>query len=117
MHGEDIMDKTVGDAMEQKLRRQRARLWEEAMEANTELQSLAENREIELEDAAQQERLVKAMVQLDERTEHEIDEIDAALMRLAEGRYGQCLACGRRIAIARLDAVPATRFCLRCARH
>jgi RNA polymerase-binding transcription factor DksA len=36
-------------------------------------------------------------------------------MRLADHRYGRCLRCGRSIAIARLQILPATRFCLRCA--
>ena len=44
-------------------------------------------------------------------------QIDAALMRLVDGRYGVCCACGRTIAIERLRLLPATRFCLRCARR
>ena len=44
-------------------------------------------------------------------------QIDAALMRLVDGRYGVCFACGRTIAIERLRLLPATPFCLRCARR
>ena len=111
------MDDTVRYAMEQKLRQERARLWEEAAAADSELHALAETRDSELEEAAQQERLAALMARLDLRTKHEIEEIDAALMRLADGRYGTCLQCGRRIAIARLTVLPATRFCVRCARQ
>src|SRR5512147_1704997 len=99
------MDTTVLFAMEQKLRRDRARLWEEAMAADSELQALAETRESELEEAAQQERMAGLTARLDLRAKHEIEEIDAALMRLAEGRYGTCLGCGRRISIARLQVL------------
>lgn len=42
--------------------------------------------------------------------------VDAALSRLDEGTYGTCTACGREIEAARLDALPATPHCLRCAR-
>ncbi|MFN7148653.1 MAG: TraR/DksA family transcriptional regulator [Microthrixaceae bacterium] len=42
--------------------------------------------------------------------------IEAALSRLDEGTYGTCTSCGRRIEAARLDALPATPHCLRCAR-
>jgi len=35
-----------------------------------------------------------------------------ALARLEAGTYGRCEACGDPIAEARLEAVPATRFCL-----
>ena len=46
-----------------------------------------------------------------------LGQIDAALMRLVDGRYGVCFACGRTIAIERLRLLPATPFCLRCARR
>jgi RNA polymerase-binding protein DksA len=44
--------------------------------------------------------------------DHLIAEVDAALQRLEEGRYGICEACGRPIPDERLEAVPATRHCL-----
>jgi RNA polymerase-binding transcription factor len=44
-------------------------------------------------------------------------QIDAALVRLVDGRYGVCCACGRTIAIERLRLLPATPFCLHCARR
>lgn len=39
-------------------------------------------------------------------------EVEAALERLAAGTYGTCEACGRPISAERLDALPATRFCV-----
>ena len=44
----------------------------------------------------------------------ELDEIAHALNRLSSGAYGTCASCREPIAIARLRAVPATRFCLTC---
>ena len=44
----------------------------------------------------------------------ELDEIAAALRRLGAGTYGACQSCRAPIAVARLRAVPATRFCLDC---
>lgn len=102
--------------LERVLRAERARLWEEATAADSQLQALAEVRESELEEAAQQERDARLMARLDLRAKHEIEEIDAALARLAEGRYGECGRCGKAIAVARLRALPATRVCIRCAR-
>ncbi|WP_084361567.1 TraR/DksA family transcriptional regulator [Herbiconiux solani] len=43
------------------------------------------------------------------------DEADAALERLAEGRYGTCLSCGRPIAAGRLEARPTAALCVDCA--
>jgi DnaK suppressor protein len=44
-----------------------------------------------------------------------LTQVDAALVRLHDGRYGQCEQCGRPIAKARLEALPATRLCVTCA--
>lgn len=110
-----VTDGTVRYAMEQKLRQERARLWEEAVAAQSELGRIVEQRESELEDAALQRQMVGELSSFDLRTRHEIEEIDAALMRLSAGEYGACQGCGRRIAVARLAVVPATRYCVRCA--
>lgn len=45
-----------------------------------------------------------------------LDAIDAALERVGAGTYGICSQCGRPIAPARLDALPATSRCISCAR-
>jgi RNA polymerase-binding transcription factor DksA len=42
--------------------------------------------------------------------------IDAALQRLAAGRYGVCERCGRPIGEGRLAARPAAPTCIQCAR-
>jgi RNA polymerase-binding transcription factor len=40
--------------------------------------------------------------------------IEAALARIQHGTFGVCAACGDGINRRRLDALPWTRFCLRC---
>ena len=45
----------------------------------------------------------------------EITQIRAALDRIAAGTYGECVRCGEPIAEARLDALPWTPLCRRCA--
>jgi RNA polymerase-binding transcription factor DksA len=42
-------------------------------------------------------------------------ELAAAIVRVDAGTYGRCEACGRMIAPARLEALPATRRCIDCA--
>jgi len=44
-----------------------------------------------------------------------LDDIEAALIRLGDGTYGRCTVCGQPIAEARLDALPAARTCIACA--
>lgn len=40
--------------------------------------------------------------------------VKAALARMQDGTYGQCLNCGREIGIKRLEAVPWTHLCIDC---
>ena len=47
-----------------------------------------------------------------EQVEAELADVEHALDRLENGGYGTCEACGRSIDDARLEAQPATRFCV-----
>ena len=47
-----------------------------------------------------------------ERVEGELGDVEHALSRLDDGTYGLCEACGRPIGDARLEAMPAARFCV-----
>src|SRR5690606_11333939 len=42
----------------------------------------------------------------------QLDEVNHALSKMDDGTYGICEVCGRPIAEARLEAMPATRFCI-----
>ena len=42
----------------------------------------------------------------------ELAEVDRALTKLDAGTYGRCETCGEPIAPARLEAMPAARFCI-----
>lgn len=44
-----------------------------------------------------------------------LEEVDAALARIAGGTYGTCERCGRPIAPGRLEARPTARRCIECA--
>ncbi len=45
----------------------------------------------------------------------EIRMIQAALGRVADGSFGECVACGESISEERLNAVPHAARCKRCA--
>jgi DnaK suppressor protein len=40
--------------------------------------------------------------------------VDEALDRMETGEYGVCVACGKKVQIGRLDAVPWARHCIEC---
>ncbi|HEX3323152.1 MAG TPA: TraR/DksA family transcriptional regulator [Terriglobales bacterium] len=40
--------------------------------------------------------------------------VEAALSRIREGTFGECVSCGKEINTKRLEAVPWTRHCIEC---
>jgi len=74
-------------------------------------------RVIELGDAAQKEDLVRLLDHLVGRGNEKVREIDLALERITAGKYGICEICEKRIEKRRLEAVPVTRFCRKCAQN
>ena len=57
----------------------------------------------------------EVQVSLGEVSQLELRQIDAALGRIADGTYGECMNCGEPISSARLDAVPHASLCIKCA--
>lgn len=110
------MDKRTRDSLERKLREQRNEILKEVADAEAGLEFLAEDRESELEERAQEDRMAKLLAGLDLRGRRAVEEIDLALQRVSAGGYGTCLRCGERIPVARLRALPATRYCVDCAK-
>lgn len=45
-----------------------------------------------------------------------LHDVQAALWRMDEGRYGQCLRCAAPIGVERLEILPQAAFCLACQR-
>lgn len=43
-----------------------------------------------------------------------LSSVDAALKRISEGTFGDCLNCGREINHKRLEALPWVRYCITC---
>ncbi len=43
-----------------------------------------------------------------------LSEIDEAITRVAEEKFGECEGCGKEIDHRRLDVIPHARLCLKC---
>ncbi|MFO0816560.1 MAG: TraR/DksA C4-type zinc finger protein [Pirellulales bacterium] len=50
-----------------------------------------------------------------ENDEETLNQIEAALERIEEGVYGQCTECDAKIPKTRLQALPHTPHCVKCA--
>ncbi len=49
------------------------------------------------------------------RAERRVSDLEAAAERARAGSYNRCERCGGQIGGERLEALPATRVCVRCA--
>ena len=45
-----------------------------------------------------------------------LEQVDAAIARIAGGRFGACVRCGHPIAPERLEALPWAAYCIECQR-
>jgi len=97
------------------LLRQRQMLFREVSNTEADLRRITEDRESEFEELATDERMARLLAQLDDRGKAELQEIDRALTRIDQQRYGHCEGCGGRIPLRRLAALPATPYCRSCA--
>jgi len=64
--------------------------------------------------AASGEEIATQLAQLDAR---ELAQIELALHRVKQGMYGICNGCETKIPVARLDALPYSVLCIKCARE
>ena len=46
------------------------------------------------------------------RLQETLTDVDRALAKLEDGTYGKCEVCGEDIGEARLEALPASRYCI-----
>ena len=51
---------------------------------------------------------------IDEHESAELNGVQAALVRIREGSFGDCVDCGQAIALPRLQATPEVERCLDC---
>ncbi len=67
------------------------------------------------EDIATEREAEEVLEDLGSACQLELRQISAALQRIEVGEYGTCTKCGAEIGEERLDLLPHTPFCRRCA--
>jgi len=102
--------------LRKKLLAQRRELFRAVAQIEEELLWLETDVESEMVERAQDETCIRLLARLDDRQKAEIEDIDRAFARIANGTYGRCEGCGQPIPRARLEALPAAATCLPCAR-
>ncbi len=67
------------------------------------------------EESAQEREGDEVLESMGRNDQSEIRMIKAALERMDAGEYGFCVTCGDRISEDRLNVLPCTPFCRKCA--
>jgi DnaK suppressor protein len=98
------------------LRRKRSSLLlQEIVGSQNEVEPSLEDRESELEESAQKDRMTRLESRLTERGQTLLRQIDDALERIDAGTFGECERCGSDIGPGRLKAMPTAALCIDCA--
>ncbi|MCF8145824.1 MAG: TraR/DksA C4-type zinc finger protein [Deltaproteobacteria bacterium] len=111
----DVMSQTDMENLRETLMRRREEIFKLREGFDTSWKELQE-KEVELEETAEKRQLSLGLEQLDEQEAREIEAIDTALRRMETGDYGVCRVCGKPISPRRLNALPWTQHCTRCAK-
>jgi DnaK suppressor protein len=82
--------------------------------ARREPRATAEHEVSDQKDAAADEQQADIAQAQEQRDLDELAQVQAALTRLDQGRYGDCVDCGESISLARLTAQPAALRCATC---
>jgi len=90
-----------------------AALKKNRMEGNGDLSSMP----IHMADIGSDNFEQEFTLSLMETEEDTLAAIETALERIEDGTYGQCEECGVKIPKARLEAIPYTALCIKCAQQ
>lgn len=111
--GEMNRNNTISQYKE-KLLEQRQEILGRLQRLEASWQTLGE-RDIELEEEAQKADITELFTHLDELEQERLEEIELALNKFVDGRYGVCERCRKMISPKRLEALPTARLCRKCA--
>jgi len=70
-----------------------------------------------LEDAADQVEEYSTRLPIEYSLELRLKNINLALEKVKNGKYGVCEKCGKKISIERLKVCPEARFCINCGKN
>jgi DnaK suppressor protein len=94
----------------------RASMEEEREQLQTQLAELDDDSEVSYDenfaDSAQVAGQQGANRALSGQLSENLAEVERALGKMDDGTYGRCERCGKEIGEARLEAMPATRYCI-----
>jgi DnaK suppressor protein len=103
------------DAIRERLLKRRDELRQRASDASADLRHEADPLSADFAEQVTQRENDDVLGAISQSARTELQQVEAALRRLAQGRYTTCSGCGGDIEPERLAAVPYTDRCRSCA--
>lgn len=103
------------DAVRERLLKRRDELRQRASDASADLRHEADPLSADFAEQVTQRENDDVLGAISHSARAELQQVEAALRRLAQGRYTTCAVCGGDIEPERLAAVPYTDKCRACA--
>jgi DnaK suppressor protein len=103
------------DAIRERLLKRRDELRQRASDASADLRHEADPLSADFAEQVTQRENDDVLGAISHSARAELEQVEAALRRLAQGRYTTCSVCGADIEPERLAAVPYTDKCRACA--
>jgi DnaK suppressor protein len=109
------MDNKFKDRMRSKLLELKAGVLESLIAENNDFKAAVEDSGVkDLADIASNDIDARTLEAVGARDKLRLQQIEAALVRLENGKFGSCASCGKRIADDRLEAIPYAVMCVSC---
>lgn len=109
------MDTDAINTLKQQLIKEQSRLEELLGRTGKHLYRREEPYDADFEEQAVETQNNEVVEQIDREAQVELSQINKALERIEAGSYGECSNCGADISEQRLQALPHTDRCIRCA--
>ncbi len=112
------MDKDFTEAMRESLTTMKQEILDKLVAANQDFRAIVEEMDPkDFADVASDDVDRKMLEALGSQDVKRLRSIDAALVRIQQGRYGTCLKCSKRIPQERLEALPYAVMCIECQKN
>lgn len=109
------MDKKLVSEMERRLLDMKVKIFEVLALEDEEFREIIEDKEPkDLADIASDDIGRNTLEALEAKELKRLNNIDSALYRMKNGKYGICMSCGGRIPQERLEAIPYASLCIKC---
>ena len=114
-NGERPMDRETYKELRQRLIEKRDAIHSRLRKMKDDIQQADGPLEKDPEDQAIELENDEVLDRLEPQQRRELSDVLAALERMEEETYGDCVDCGDAIGLDRLEAIPWARRCIQCA--